>query len=531
MSSTDTPESKSPETVADREMTPDEGSMLQGILDASTEYSIVATALDGTIELWNRGARRIYGYSPEEILGRNVRLLHPPDEVARGRVDAMFESALEEGYWDGILHRIRKNGVRFLARVALTVRRGSDGSPVGFLSISSDLSEESRLEQRLRESEEYNRKLVEATMDGLLITDLEGEVTDANREMERLSGRPRSGLLGHRLVDFIDPSPALSRALAQLAQGRPVRDLELTLRRPDGGRIELSCNASALFGGRDRPSGLIAAVRDVSDAKRLREQLEAQNRELQVQNDEVQEASRLKSEFLATMSHELRTPLNSIIGFSDFLLTDPDGRLAPDQREYLSDILSSGNHLLSLINDVLDLAKIESGKLELRPGPCVLSAAIEEVCSVLRPQFQARQLTLSVRVDPSVDRIIVDEVRLKQILFNLLSNAVKFTGPVGEVEVTAAPYYGRMVEVRVRDTGIGIPVQDLSRIFREFEQLDTGAGRHYSGTGLGLSVCRKLVDLMGGGFTVQSQVGVGSVFAVQLPFVPGPPLPDPGGPR
>jgi PAS domain S-box-containing protein len=500
----------------------DRTSLLASILDASTEYSIVATRLDGTFLVWNEGARRIYGYQAKEVLGRNIRMLHTAYDVESGKVDEIFASALRNGQWEGVAHRLRKGGLSFPTRLVITVRRGADGEPIGFLSISKDISDELQLNERLMASEEYNRVLIESTIDGLFTTDRAGVITDVNHQMEQVTGAARESLVGQPFRSYVVPSSDADRAIRRVLEEGHATGLELSVRRADGSVRDYAFDASMLRGDPNPARGIIATVRDVTDQKHLREILEGQNRELQEQNQRVNEANRLKSEFLASMSHELRTPLNSIIGFSDFLLTAEDGRLDPDQREYLTDILNSGNHLLRLINDILDLAKVESGKLEIAPTPVDLREAVDEVCSSLRPQLMERQIELRSDVHTGLPRVVLDPLRFKQILYNLLSNAVKFTPPGGHVEVSLASSSGSRFAVRVSDSGIGIPANELERIFREFEQLDSGPGRRYSGTGLGLPLTQKLVTLMGGSISVKSEVGEGSTFTVRLPLVPAP---------
>jgi PAS domain S-box-containing protein len=495
-------------------------SVLNGILDASTEYSIVATQLDGTFLLWNEGARRIYGYEAAEVMGKNLRMLHLPEDVTSGKVDEILATALDHGRWEGLATRVRKGGEPLQTRIVLTVRRDRASRPIGYLSISKDISDEVRLADRLQDSEAYNRGLIESAIDGMLATTLDGRIIHVNKEVEELTGRPRDELIGTRWRDLVAPPSAADEATQQALEVGRVKDIELKIRRPAGELVDVSYNATLFQGeGRDHLKRIIATVRDVAESKRLLEQLEMRNRELEIQNERVQQANRMKSEFLASMSHELRTPLNSIIGFSDFLLTAEDGRLDPDQREQLTHILNSGNHLLSLISDILDLAKVESGKLELKPVPFVLADAVDEACSSLRPQLIEHGLELRTDLAPEIDRVVLDRLRFKQVLYNLLSNAVKFTPNGGRIDVTVTPNGESRFLLSVRDSGIGIPAKDLARIFREFEQLDAGTTRKYSGTGLGLPVTQKLVDLMGGTIRVQSEVGVGSTFTVWLPRV------------
>ena len=494
-------------------------SILSSILDASTMYSIVATRLDGTFVLWNEGARRIYGYDAHEIMGRNVRILHRDEDVQSGKVDSIFADAFQHGQWQGVVDRVRKGGESFPTRIVMSVRRDRGGQPVGFLSISKDITEEVETAQRLQASEAYSRGLLESSIDGLLTTDLAGRIRDVNRAVETLTGRPRGQLIGTPFADLLEPPSSAEDAIRRVTQEGTVKDLELRLRRRDGRTTDVAFNAALRRDSRGEPTDLIATVRDAAESKRHRDELQMRNRELEIQNERAREANRMKSEFLANMSHELRTPLNSIIGFSDFLLTEGDDRLADDQREYLTDILNSGNHLLALINEVLDLAKVEAGKLDLHPERFALTTAIEEVCSSLRPQFQENGIDLRIERAPEIDRVVLDRTRFKQILYNLLSNAVKFTPKGGRVRVSVTPTGWARFRMSVQDTGIGIPAKDLARIFREFEQLDSGADRLYAGTGLGLPVTQKIVNLMGGSINVQSEPGRGSTFTVHLPLV------------
>ena len=245
------------------------------------------------------------------------------------------------------------------------------------------------------------------------------------------------------------------------------------------------------------------------------EGLEAANRMLSSANHALTEASRSKSEFLANVSHELRTPLNSVIGFSE-LMTDPNfGELSPRQREFLSDIRDSGEHLLALINDILDLSKIEAGKLEVHRQDADVAELVADSVSMLRPQAGKKRLQLETRCELSVPAR-VDPRLVRQVLVNLLSNAVKFTPEGGRVE-TAARFEGNDLVLSVADSGIGIPEEDQERIFQEFYQVDGSYSRKYQGTGLGLALVRRMVSLHGGTVTVSSRVGQGARFQCVFP--------------
>jgi signal transduction histidine kinase len=240
------------------------------------------------------------------------------------------------------------------------------------------------------------------------------------------------------------------------------------------------------------------------------------NEELRRVYGELETASQHKSEFLANMSHELRTPLNAILGFSQVLQQKLFGELNAKQEEYVGDILSSGNHLLSLINDVLDLSKVEAGQIELELAQFSLREAVERGVVMVRERASMNRVALATDVAPEVQVVRGDERRIRQVLFNLLSNAVKFTPAGGRIEVRAAEVGGE-IQVAVTDTGPGIPAEDVDRIFEEFQQTDVGAGKR-EGTGLGLALSKRLVELHGGRIWVESELGTGSRFVFTLPF-------------
>jgi signal transduction histidine kinase len=249
------------------------------------------------------------------------------------------------------------------------------------------------------------------------------------------------------------------------------------------------------------------AVIAIENARLFRE-IEDKNRQLEV-------ASQHKSEFLANMSHELRTPLNAIIGFSEVLSERMFGDLNEKQEEYLKDIYASGTHLLSLINDILDLSKIEAGRMELELTDFDLPTALDSALTLVRERAGRRGIALQMNVDGRLGQIQADERKVRQVVLNLLSNAIKFTPEGGRIEVAALPKDG-LVEISVSDTGIGIAPEDQEKIFEEFRQVGTAA-KKIEGTGLGLTLCRKFVELHGGKIWVKSQLGAGSTFTLTIP--------------
>jgi signal transduction histidine kinase len=258
----------------------------------------------------------------------------------------------------------------------------------------------------------------------------------------------------------------------------------------------------------------------LSLVERQRRALSGLLRELEIKRVEVEAASAAKSRFLASMSHELRTPLNSIIGFSEVMQMEVAGPLTDKQRDYLGDVVGSGKHLLTLINDVLDLSKVEAGKLELRPEAVDLGRLLEQVGAVMRPLAERKRIELTITPAEGLGTVHHDPGRLRQVLLNVASNAVKFTPEGGKVIISALRLDAD-AEITVRDSGIGLSEADIATIFDEFRQIDSAYARSQEGTGLGLALVKRFVELMGGSIAVTSAVGVGSTFVIKLPVRQG----------
>ena len=486
----------------------------RGLIEASPD-ALVTVDPDLVVTDVNEQMVRLSGYSRKRLIGGRF----PELFTDAGRAEQAVRTALQSNLVSNYELLLRKrNGQKIPVSFNAGTFHDMEGRVRGVLAAARDITEQKKLETQIRESQNYNRGLIESNIDALMTTDLVGNISDVNKQTEMLTGLSREQLIGTPFKNFFTDPQKAEDAIRRVLSENKVMDYELTVRSPGGEFVDVSYNATTFQDTEGRLHGIIAAARDITEPKRLREQLEQRNRELEIQNRRVQEANRLKSEFLANMSHELRTPLNSIIGFSEFLLGKDREQLSPDQREYLGDILNSGNHLLQLINDVLDLAKVESGKMELSAQAFSPRRAVEEVCSVVKPLAAEKHLALTTRIDPAVETVVIDPLRFKQVLFNLLSNAVKFTDEGGQVEVELGPHGDKNFALRVRDSGIGIAAEDLPRLFREFEQLDAGPGRRFQGSGLGLSLTKKLVELHGGTIEVESRVGSGTTFTVLLPY-------------
>ena len=401
--------------------------------------------------------------------------------------------------------------------------RDEDGRITGLRGTAQDITERLGAEEGLRQSEMRLAGIIGSAMDGIISADEQQRIMVFNAAAEKMFGYTASEMLGQSLDRLIPERFRAAHAgdIRKYGQTQVMRRTVEALGTIFGLRAsgeEFPIEASISQTTADGAKLFTVILRDVTE-RRLAEQLRTENSRLEERSRQVEMANRLKSEFLANMSHELRTPLNAIIGFTQMLIDRRPGPLNPKQAEYLDDVYNSAAHLLALVNDVLDMAKLEAGKMELSLETFVLEKVVGEVCAVLQGIANKKEVKLTWAVAPEFDRVTLDRQKFKQICYNLLSNAVKFTNLGGNVEIRAVRREDDWLELKVMDTGIGIEPEDLSRLFREFVQIDSGASRHYEGTGLGLALTRKLVELQGGRIGVESEVGKGSCFTVMLPLV------------
>ncbi|MBX3036079.1 MAG: PAS domain S-box protein [Anaerolineales bacterium] len=456
-------------------------------------YHVSSGEFDGTAEAW-------------------AKYIHPED-LAKSQIHSQL--AFTENLLLNNEHRIiwPDGSIRYISTSAVTVFT-EDNMPDRIIGICRDITERKQIEQSLQESESYARLLFDAAPDPVFVMESDGTMVDVNQFFEMQHQINRESLQGKNISALnIFPHEELQKAneyLTEIMSGKSIPPVELKFYAPDDELHTLELHSYPIeVQGRML---VLSTSRDITTHKKFEEALK-------LANAEMENALKVKDEFLANMSHELRTPLNAILGISESLEEQMIGTLNEKQQKYVGIIKESGKHLLDLINDILDISKIEAGRMELTFQPIAVEKLCQSSLRMIKELAQKKKIQVSFKVKDEVTTIMGDERRLKQVLVNLLSNAVKFTEEGNKIglEVTGYPERNE-VTFSVWDTGIGIAEEDLKFLFKPFVQLDAGLAREFQGTGLGLALVAQMVRLHGGSVSVKSKVGKGSMFTITLPW-------------
>jgi hypothetical protein len=512
----------------------EQGDLYRLLVESVRDYAIFALDPDGYILSWNAGAQRFKGYTAAEVIGQHFSIFYPRELVAGGFPEFELRTAANTGRFEDEGWRIRKDGSRFWANVVITALRNERGELTGFAKVTRDLTERREAEEALRESEERFRLIIEGVRDyAIFMLDLKGNVATWNSGAERLQGYRAKEIIGGHFSKFY---PA-----AEVAAGNPEREIELAAKvgkfevdgwrvRKDGATFWANVLITPLNDRTGKLIGYVVVTRDLterraaerraSDAAAKAVAEEAARRAADEARTRADEANSAKSQFLAAMSHELRTPLNAIGGYTDLISMGLAGPVTSQQLEHLVRIKRSQEHLLGIINDILNFSRVEAGQLSYDLAPLAVREIVHTVMLMIAPQAHAKGLSLS---DARCEEELIawaDATKVDQILLNLLSNAVKFTPSGGEIGVSCMAFGSARIAIRVRDTGRGIPPQQLDAIFEPFVQVGRSLIDTREGTGLGLAISRDLARAMHGDITVTSTVDVGSEFTLVLPTRP-----------
>ncbi len=486
--------------------------VLQTFIEASTD-ALFATGPDGHVTAWSHGAQLTYGYLTDEAVGHAVSsLLVPP--AARTEAHAAFERVRTGPLPSHEALRVRKDGIRIYVNATLQAVHGADGRLQGHLHRDTDITHLKVSQDATHLGHHYGR-LLDSTPDAIVIVNDIGRIVLANAHAEALFGWNEAELIGQP-IEVLMPQRFHARHVHhrtgyfEHSRTRPMgAGLDLFGRRRDGNEFPVEISLSPLDTDKGRFG--MSAIRDISERKRFEQALHDKNVELQ-------RASQAKDRFLASMSHELRTPLNAIIGFTSLLLMRLPGPLTADQEKQLEAVRTSGKHLLALINDLLDVARIETGHVAVHIEPVDSHAVVTDVVTALQPAAQAKGLAIQADLPASPVTLRTDRRALHQILLNLGNNAVKYT-PTGSVRLGVHQHAeGARVCTRftVTDTGPGIAEAEQHKLFKAFSQVERADRTQIEGTGLGLYLCQQLAQLIGGRIDMHSVEGEGSTFALVI---------------
>jgi len=509
--------------------------------------AIVITDLDANIQYVSRAFTEITGYDGTDVIGENTRILKSGDTPTEV-YEELWETIRSGRTWVGEWTNRKKSGKPYLERVSISPITDETGEITSYLAVKEDITARRAAEIRIETSERRYRQIVETAHEGVWLLDTDDRTAYVNGRLAAMLDIPASEIVGRSFYDFVEESErARIAGLFEERRAGIANSHEQRLRRGDGTYLDVMINANPVFDERGEYSGSLKMVTDISDRRKVEEE--------RVAREVAEAANRSKSAFLANMSHEIRTPMNAILGYAHLIRRDP---LTRTQTEQLDKLANSAELLLQVINDVLDLSKIEAGKIRIESQPFQPSRVVDRVIDLVIDRIRRKNVRLDVRINELPTVVDGDSFRLSQILLNLVGNAAKFTEegtitirgsvvegtgadqagsadgvgpgvmrnadtgafPSGGVPDGSAGSSARQVWLRfeVSDTGIGMTGEQVKRLFTAFEQADTSTTRRFGGTGLGLAICRRLTELMGGTVAVESALGTGSTFTVEIPF-------------
>ena len=490
--------------------------LYQLLVESVRDYAIFALDPNGVIMSWNAGAERIKGYQAREAIGRHFSIFYTAEDLAVDKPGVELVTATRHGRVEDEGWRVRKDGSQFWASVVITALRDSAGRLVGFAKVTRDLTEQRRAEERLRTSEERLRVLIGSVKDyGIFMLDPDGRVATWNEGARRIKGYESDEIIGRHFSMFY-PEPARSAGFPdyelEVARAEGRFEDEGWRVRKDGSRFWANVVITALRGDDGSLIGFAKVTRDLTE-RRLAQQREIEDARRVA---EAEASNRAKTGFLAAMSHELRTPLNAISGYAQLMQDGIAGPVTEQQEEFLNRIRGSQQHLLAIVNDLLNYGRIEAGEVVYELTPISMHDVVERVIAMVTPQADRKRLQLELGTcgDDVIARS--DQLKTEQIVLNLVSNAVKFTPEGGVVTVTCSLRDGAAM-IAVRDTGPGIPEDMQDMIFDPFVQLGRSLTSTPEGAGLGLAISRDLARAMEGEVTVESTPGSGATFTLRLP--------------
>lgn len=495
--------------------------ILLALAEKRRSVAVVEQELDGRISAWNDAAQRLFGYATQEAVGRSSLMFHDPREVMSGRAAAVVQRTVVTGKWEGRTYQVRRDGTGFWAQLTLLLRRDAQGRAESIISIVRDLSRVERIEREAARSIASGAQLIDSRSEVLVATHADGTILEASASLCLLLGHPRESLVGTRLADWFEDPAAIDGILAGAVRDEEASATGFELWTPPQ-NLRVDFTSCAVLGAEPGAPLLLHVIEPPPNW--FETSVPAESMPVPRASTTPPAARSRSSEFTprlgsslpaAELSHELRTPLTAVIGFAELIRSGQAGPMGLVQREYMDDIIQSAQHMLRLLDAELDSARESYASIV---APVEIGAILNAARSTLR--LAANEKNIEVVVDQRCELSLTAEsaTRLQQIVFNYVSNALKFTGDSGRVTLSSHVIDGTTLCVEVRDTGSGIPPEQQSRLFREFDQLEIDAELRAQGSGLGLAITRRLARSLGGDVAVTSAPGAGSIFSVLLPL-------------
>ncbi len=481
-------------------------------ITVSAQDAILMMDNEGNVSFWNASAERILGWTEKEAMGRNLHDLMAPERFmpAHRKAFPVFKHTGTGGAIGKTLELAarRKDGVEIHIELSLSaVLLNGLWCSVGMLR---DISERKSVEEVLKESEDKYRGIFESFMDLYYRADMAGKILIVSPSVFKLTGWTTEEIIGRNALELYANPAERAGLLAELQKKGSATGYEITLKHKDGTLTPTLASSSLKYDKDGVPVAVEGVLRDITEIKRVRV-------ELQKAKETAESANHAKSDFLANMSHEIRTPMNSIIGLADILLDTP---LSDEQKKHLKTMQHSADALLYIINDILDLSRIEAGLMKIEKKPYDPREVAESVAEMFTQRAAAKGIELVLKISTDTpSSVLGDGNRLRQILINLVGNAFKFTLK-GQIRIGVDLIKGHdasWLTFSVADTGIGVSRENQKKLFQKFSQVDDSSTRKFGGTGLGLTISKKLVEMMGGGITLESEEGKGSVFSFNFP--------------
>ncbi len=476
--------------------------------------AIITTDNEDIVTSWNCSAQKIFGWAEKEAMGKKLSQLIVPSDLQTEGKNIIQNTSDGKSASDVETLLLHKDGTKINVSLTTSPLLDANQNITGLSFILRDITERKRIDEVIKESEERFRSVAQSANDAIVTANQKDDIIFWNTGAEKMFGYGSDEILGKQLSLLMPLHYREAHKIAMerfLSTGIPKvmgKTVELVGQRKDGSEFPVDISLSTWKKGGDTFYNGI--IRDISERKRAEK--------INQENKVLIQSSKTKNEFCSTMSHELRTPLNAVIGFSELLKQKAPGELNEKQMHYIDNILASSKNLLSLINGILDISKVESRKVELNIEKMPVTEMINDALVLVKEKATKQNIILKQEFDPKLDFIEADPERFKQVLFNLLNNAVKFSKKEGGTVTLTTKKEGDMARFSVTDTGIGIKEDDMRKLFKTFEQLDSSSTREFGGTGLGLAISKKLIELHGGQIYVKSKLGEGSKFTFMLPI-------------